>query len=219
MAIHSEISIPIESGKCLNGDLHLPKAAKGIVLFAHGSGSSRHSPRNRFVANALNAGGLATLLIDLLTAEEERIDETTTELRFDIPLLTERLCTVAKWLLNGSQTQSLHLGFFGASTGAAAALCAAAQLGKQIQAVVSRGGRPDLAGASLAHVVSPTLLIVGGADIPVIGMNEEALKKLNCIKKLVIVPHATHLFEEQGALNTVADLALQWFLTYTIRRK
>jgi putative phosphoribosyl transferase len=209
-----EMDIPISSSENLHGDLHVPQGASGIVLFAHGSGSSHHSPRNRFVAGVLNTGGLATLLIDLLTAEEERIDEQTTHLRFDIPLLTQRLSSAAQWLFAHKQTKGLSLGLFGASTGAASALCAAAQLGNRVHAVVSRGGRPDLAGTALAHVISPTLLIVGGNDVPVIGMNEEAYAKLACVKKMVVVPHATHLFEERGALEQAAELALQWFLTY-----
>src|SRR5690348_11163234 len=187
------VSLPISSKAALEGDLQIPSGAKGIVLFAHGSGSSRHSPRNRFVAEVLNQGGLATLLIDLLTKEEERIDEETAQLRFDIHLLTDRLCKVAEWLFAQEKTSGLALGCFGASTGAAGALCAAARLGKQIRAVVSRGGRPDLAGEALVDVVSPTLLIVGGNDMAVIGMNEEAFSKLSCVKKMVIVPHATHL--------------------------
>lgn len=208
------VRIPISSKDSLEGDLQIPLGAKGIVLFAHGSGSSRYSPRNRFVADVLNKGGLATLLIDLLTVEEERIDQATGHLRFDIGLLTDRLCAVANWLFEHKLTKHLSLGCFGASTGAAGALCAAARMGKRIKAVVSRGGRPDLAGSALAEVVSPTLLIVGGNDIPVIGMNEEALSQLTCVKKMVIVPHATHLFEESGTLEQVAALALQWFQIY-----
>jgi predicted alpha/beta-hydrolase family hydrolase len=209
------VSIPISSKASLEGDLQIPAGAKeGIVLFAHGSGSSRHSPRNKFVAQVLNQGGLATLLIDLLTEEEERVDEQTAQLRFDIDLLTDRLCQVAEWLCAQKTTSGLALGCFGASTGAAGALCAAARLGERVKAVVSRGGRPDLAAEALIDVVSPTLLIVGGNDTVVIGMNEEAFSKLSCVKKMVIIPHATHLFEEKGALEQVAHLALDWFNAY-----
>lgn len=212
----SENLIQISIGKkgILEGDLQIPKGAKGLVVFAHGSGSSRHSPRNRLVAAHLQQGHLATLLIDLLTAEEGRLDDVTAALRFDIDLLTDRLCQVAKWLSTFSKTQKLPLGFFGASTGAAAALCAAAEIKQGISAVVSRGGRPDLAMDALAEVEAPTLLIVGGHDEPVISLNKMAYGKLKCEKKLVIVPGATHLFEESGALEEVARLALDWFATH-----
>jgi putative phosphoribosyl transferase len=192
------------------GDLEIPDGAKGIVLFAHGSGSSRHSPRNRYVASVLNRGGLATHLIDLLTEEEEH-------LRFDIPLLTERLCDAAQWIFENAETKSLPLSLFGASTGAAAALCAAAKIGARIRAVVSRGGRADLAGCALAQVVSPTLLVVGQKDVEVLKMNEEAFLKLRCQKRMEIVPNATHLFEESGALEKVADLALHFILSASIK--
>ncbi len=205
------VAIPIDQHQHLEGDLQIPKGAKGLVLFAHGSGSSRHSPRNRHVAHVLQNGGMATLLIDLLTPEEEEEDQMTARLRFDIGLLTERLCIVTDWLLKEPATRSLCVGYFGASTGAAAALSAAARKGKKVQAVVSRGGRPDLAGPDLPQVTAPTLLIVGGFDTPVIEMNKEALELLRCEKKMVIVPRATHLFEEPGALDQVARLALEWF--------
>ena len=207
------VDVPISTAISLEGTLRVPHGAKGIVIFAHGSGSSRHSPRNRFVAEVLNKGGLATLLIDLLTSDEEKIDQVTGELRFDINLLTERLSAVSTWVFSHEQWA---VGYFGASTGAAAALRAAAKMGQLIQAVVSRGGRPDLAAEALRLVKTPTLLIVGGSDEPVIGMNEEALGKLNCEKKMVIVPQATHLFEEPGALEQVAELALQWFRAHLV---
>ncbi len=202
----------------LEGDLQIPHGAVGLVVFAHGSGSSRQSPRNRFVANELQKGGMATLLIDLLTLDEEKIDEATGELRFDIDLLTDRLCQVAHWIKNSSEGKGLQLGFFGASTGAAAALCAAAEIKHGIAAVVSRGGRPDLAMKALPEVEAPTLLIVGGWDTPVIQMNETAYAQLSCEKKMVIVPHATHLFEEKGTLEEVARLALEWFRKHFERK-
>lgn len=198
----------------LEGDLTIPSGARGIVLFAHGSGSSRHSPRNRFVAGVLNGGGLATLLIDLLTAEEERIDLVTAQLRFDIGLLADRLVAVADWLAADGRTRGLKIGTFGSSTGAAAALITAARRPNVVAAVVSRGGRPDLASDALPQVAAPTLLIVGGADVPVIGMNRSALAELRCRKQLDIVRGATHLFEEPGALEEVARLAREWFECY-----
>jgi putative phosphoribosyl transferase len=204
------ISIPVQKGS-LEGDLQIPSGAKGLVVFAHGSGSSRHSPRNRFVAEFLQKGGVATLLIDLLTKEEGEADEITAALRFDIALLTDRLCLVTEWLQHSKEAKHLTIGYFGASTGAAAALCAAARIEKGIAAVVSRGGRPDLAAKALSHVNAPTLLIVGGSDLPVIGMNQEAYALLECEKEMIIVPRATHLFEEPGALEEVAKLALEWF--------
>ncbi len=206
------IQIPISKKGSLEGDLQIPQGAKGIVLFAHGSGSSRHSPRNQLVAKLLQKGGVGTLLIDLLTKEEEAIDELTGQIRFDIDLLTERLVAVTRWVQKAHP--ELAIGYFGASTGAAAALCAAAEEREGISAIVSRGGRPDLAKDALADVNAPTLLIVGGFDGPVIGMNEEAYAKLNCEKKMVIVPRATHLFEEPGALEEVARLALDWFRSH-----
>lgn len=198
----------------LEGDLTLPEAAVGLVLFAHGSGSSRFSPRNRHVARILNEAGLATMLVDLLTRDEERRDAQTGHLRFDIGLLAERLTGVADWLTRQTDTQALSIGCFGASTGAAAALVTAAQRPDTVHAVVSRGGRPDLAGPHLPRVRAPTLLIVGGNDHPVIRMNRDAFTQLNAEKELVIVPGATHLFEEPGTLDTVAQLARQWFVTH-----
>lgn len=195
----------------LEGDLAIPEGARGIVVFAHGSGSSRRSPRNRFVAQLLRKGGLATLLFDLLTQEEEVMDMWSGHLRFNIGLLADRLVGVTDWVTGNPDTQSLRVGYFGASTGAAAALVAAADRPAVVRAVVSRGGRPDLAGPALPRVHAPTLLIVGGADVPVITLNEEALAKLRVEKRLAIVPGATHLFEEPGALEEVARLALDWF--------
>jgi putative phosphoribosyl transferase len=198
----------------LEGNIHVSSDARGIVLFAHGSGSSRHSPRNRFVAGVLQDGGLATLLIDLLTADEERIDARTAELRFDIGLLAGRLASTAEWLKEQPDTRDLSIGCFGASTGGGAALLMAAQHPDLVEAVVSRGGRPDLAGSALPYVRAPTLLIVGGNDAPVIRMNQAALAQLRCEKRLEIVPGATHLFEEPGALEQVATLARDWFSRY-----
>jgi putative phosphoribosyl transferase len=195
----------------LEGTLNLPEAADGIVLFAHGSGSSRHSPRNRYVAQVLNEARLATLLVDLLTSDEEAVDVRTAELRFDISLLGERLVGATDWLAHEPDTQSLRLGYFGASTGAGAALVAAAERPQAVAAIVSRGGRPDLAGPALPRVEAPTLLIVGGDDVPVIGMNREAMGQLRAETRLEIVPGATHLFEEPGALEDVARLAREWF--------
>jgi dienelactone hydrolase len=196
----------------LEGNLDLPPGARAVVLFAHGSGSSRHSPRNRQVAEVLRVAGLGTLLIDLLTSEEEAIDATTAHLRFDIALLAERLVGATDWLAHEPHTAALAVGYFGASTGAGAALVAAAQRPSRVGAVVSRGGRPDLAGPALAHVRARTLLIVGGRDYPVIDMNKAALAELGApIKQLVIVPGATHLFEESGTLEAVARLATEWF--------
>lgn len=197
----------------LAGDLNVPENARGVVLFAHGSGSGRHSPRNRFVAQALDKFGLATLLIDLLTAEEEQVDVRTAHLRFDIPLLAERLMGATDWLGQNDTTRHLPIGYFGASTGAAAALVAASERPDIVGAVVSRGGRPDLAGDALRHVHAPTLLIVGGNDEPVIDLNREAFEQLSRVeyKRLVIVPGATHLFEQRGALEEVASLAGDWF--------
>jgi pimeloyl-ACP methyl ester carboxylesterase len=201
----------------LEGNLSLPEEARAVVLFAHGSGSSRHSSRNRYVARVLNEAKLATLLIDLLTVDEEVIDMRTAQLRFDIGLLAERLVDATDWLTQFPDTQQLRIGYFGASTGAAAALVAAAVRQEVINAIVSRGGRPDLAGAALAHVRAPTLLIVGGDDAQVIQLNREALAQLHCEKQLVIVPGATHLFEEPGALDEVARLARNWFQRYLVK--
>ena len=198
----------------LEGNLGLPEGAGSIVLFAHGSGSGRHSPRNRYVARALGEAGHATLLIDLLTPDEETVDLRTGRLRFDIGLLAERLAGATDWLMENPETRDLRIGYFGASTGAAAALVAAAERPEAVGAVVSRGGRPDLAGDALPLVRSPTLLIVGGNDVPVIGMNREALERLGAQKRLEIVAGATHLFEEPGALEEVARLAAGWFARY-----
>jgi len=195
----------------LMGDLVLPEKASGIVLFAHGSGSSRHSPRNRYVAEVLQQGGFATLLLDLLTAAEEQVDLTTGHLRFDIGLLAERLLEAADWLQREQETHRLPVAFFGASTGAGAALVASAERPTLIEAIVSRGGRPDLAGPALQNVVAPTLLIVGGEDHTVIRLNQRAMEALRCEKRLEIVPGATHLFEEPGRLEEVANLARDWF--------
>jgi putative phosphoribosyl transferase len=198
----------------LDGDLVVPERASGVVLFAHGSGSSRHSRRNRYVAGVLQRGGLATLLLDLLTRDEEEIDERTRHLRFDIGMLADRLEQAMDWLGRESDTRDQPVGCFGASTGGGAALVAAADRAGQVAAVVSRGGRPDLAGPALARVRAPTLLIVGGEDHPVIEMNEQALAQLQTTKRLEIVPGATHLFEEPGTLEQVAQLALSWFQRY-----
>jgi dienelactone hydrolase len=210
MAHAAEIVIKIGS-ICLPGDLVVPSGAEAIVLFAHGSGSSRRSSRNRAVATALHDAGLGTLLFDLLSDEEEAVDARTAELRFDIPLLAERLLGATRWVEAADELSDLRVGYFGASTGAAAALVAAAD-SPRVGAIVSRGGRPDLAGSALAHVICPTLLIVGGEDVRVIAMNEEALEQLRCEKRLDIVPGATHLFEEPGALERVSELASDWFV-------
>ena len=186
-------------------------------MFAHGSGSSQLSPRNRYVAQLLNQARLATLLLDLLTAQEEAIDLRTARLRFDIGLLAERLVGATDWLLEHPQTRELQIGYFGASTGAAAALVAAAERLDEVAAIVSRGGRPDLAGPRLPQVRAPTLLIVGGNDVQVIELNRSAFAQLRCEKQLVIVPGATHLFEEPGALDDVARLAREWFQRYLAR--
>ena len=195
----------------LEGNLGVPEDAQGVVLFAHGSGSSRHSSRNRFVARQLREAGLATLLIDLLTQEEEQVDMRTRHLRFDIGLLAERLVGAAEWLARDPDAAGLRVGLFGASTGGGAALVAAAERPDAIGAVVSRGGRPDLAGPALPRVQAPTLLIVGGNDVPVIGMNQDAMARMQSEVRLEIVPGATHLFEEPGTLEEVARLARDWF--------
>ena len=198
----------------LTGELNVPENATGIVLFAHGSGSSRHSPRNQYVARVIREAGVGTLLFDLLTREEETIDNYTREFRFDINLLARRLVAATKWLAGESQTSHLCPGYFGSSTGGGAALVAAAELEVKVGVVVSRGGRPDLAGAALRRVKAPTLLIVGGLDGPVIRMNEDAYAELRCVKELKIIPGATHLFEEPGKLEEVASLAAKWFLNH-----
>lgn len=211
--VEEKIRVPIGQVE-LEGELMIPIDAKGIVLFAHGSGSSRFSPRNQFVASYLRECQLGTCLIDLLTASEEKIDLVTREMRFDIELLANRLMSITQWLLQDPRRKSLPIGYFGSSTGAAAALIAAAKMGKLISVVVSRGGRPDLASRFLHQVEAPTLLIVGGADSGVIELNQDACDLLPFIKKLEIVPQATHLFEEAGALEIVANLAGKWFLQY-----
>lgn len=199
---------------CLEGTLSIPEASQGIVLFAHGSGSSRHSPRNRAVAQVLYDANLAVLLMDLLTLEEEAIDQQTRHLRFNINLLANRLINATDWLIQQPQTHALRIGYFGASTGAGAALVAAARRTGVVQAIVSRGGRPDLAGTALAEVCAPTLLIVGGNDALVIALNQQALAQLRGEKRLAIIPGASHLFEEPGALEEVARQAREWFLRY-----
>ncbi|MFC2074876.1 dienelactone hydrolase family protein [Bdellovibrionota bacterium] len=200
------VKIPVNSTE-LEGNLVIPEGATGIVLIAHGAGSGRHSPRENFVAGLLNKAGLATLLFDLLTEEEDLISET----RFNIDLLNQRLIPATEFIKSKEETKDLSVGYFGASTGAAGALFAAAHFGEQIKAVVSRGGRPDLAIPVIDKVVTPTLLIVGGNDFGVIELNEEAFGKLKCEKKMEIVPGATHLFEEPGCLEQVAELASNWF--------
>jgi putative phosphoribosyl transferase len=215
-----ERMVRIAAGRVLlEGNLSLPEGAGGIVLFAHGNGSSRFSPRNRYVAQLLNQARLATLLVDLLSPEEEAVDLRTAQLRFNIGLLAERLVAVTDWLVQQPDTRPLRIGSFGASTGAAAALVAAAERPKIVRAVVSRGGRPDLAGPALVPVEAPTLLIVGGNDPLVIELNRAALAQLRCEKRLVIVPGATHLFEEPGTLDEVARLARQWFERYLMREE
>jgi putative phosphoribosyl transferase len=198
----------------LSGNLTIPDNAVGLVLFAHGSGSSRHSPRNQFVARTLNDARLATLLFDLLTQHEEAIDMRTGEQRFNIGLLAERLVHATKWTKQQEQTRDLRIGYFGSSTGGAAALVAASEIPQDVGAIVSRGGRPDLAGDALPKVQMPTLLIVGGNDDIVIELNEQARDQMRCEVKLEIVPGATHLFEEPGALEKVAKLASEWFVKY-----
>ncbi|MHB1680902.1 MAG: dienelactone hydrolase family protein [bacterium] len=211
MKISKEITISINN-KNINGSMEIPAAAEGIVLFAHGSGSSRFSSRNRYVAKILNENNLGTLLFDLLTEEEEKVDIYTAEYRFNIRLLAERLIIVTDWLIENKFINGLKVGYFGASTGAAAALIAAAKKSDIIFAVVSRGGRPDLAIESLREVKAPTLLIVGGEDFQVIELNKTALRMINAKKKLEIIPGATHLFEEPGALEKVAALSAKWFI-------
>ncbi|MEB3338955.1 MAG: dienelactone hydrolase family protein [Leptolyngbyaceae bacterium] len=212
-AQESKVAVTADS-VVLEGNLVIPEGSQGIVLFAHGSGSGRHSPRNRSVAQVLNQAGFATLLLDLLTVDEETIDIRTRHLRFNIDLLAARLMGATDWLTHHSETEQLRIGYFGASTGSAAALVAAAARSNVVRAVVSRGGRPDLAGPVLSQVQAPTLLIVGGHDFAVIEMNQAALEQLSVEKRLEIVPGATHLFEEPGALEAVAQLASQWFNLY-----
>jgi putative phosphoribosyl transferase len=210
---HAPIMIPAGTVTLL-GDLTLPGTTEGLVLFAHGSGSSRHSPRNRYVADVLNQHSLGTLLVDLLTPEEGREDEVTAQFRFDIDRLAERLIKIAKWLHQTPPGSGQPLGLFGASTGAAAALLAAARLPDLVKAVVSRGGRPDLAGERTSQVSAATLLIVGSRDREVLQMNRDAMEWMRCEKKLAIVPGATHLFEEPGTLTQVATLAADWFTVH-----
>jgi putative phosphoribosyl transferase len=200
------VAVPVESVR-LEGDLSVPASARGAVLFAHGSGSSRRSPRNRYVADLLKESRLATLVIDLLPEDEQQVD-----LRFDIPLLAKRLVAITQWLTERPEGTGLKIAYFGASTGAGAALVAAAQLPHLVHAVVSRGGRPDLAGSALAGVRAPTLLIVGGADPVVLELNQQALGQMHCEKALKVVPRAGHLFEEPGALQKVAELARDWLV-------
>jgi dienelactone hydrolase len=209
--------VQIRAGRAvLSGDLTIPEDAIALVLFAHGSGSSRHSPRNQFVARTLNCAGLGTLLFDLLTPEEEVLDVHTREHRFNISLLAQRLVNATKWARQQEETRDLHIGYFGSSTGGAAALVAAAELPQDVGAVVSRGGRPDLAGDALRRVEAPTLLIIGGDDDVVIELNEMARDRMRCEVKLEIIPGATHLFEEPGALEQVAKLASDWFLLHLV---
>ena len=214
-AFIQERVVHISAGKVtLDGNLAIPQGSSGIVLFAHGSGSSRFSPRNIYVAEVLHKSGIATLLMDLLTPDEGAEDDITRKMRFDIPFLAERLVGATDWLSHHQDTQKLRVGYFGASTGAAAALVAAAERPDIIKAIVSRGGRPDLAGPGLSKVKAPTLLIVGGRDAVVIDLNRSSLNKLNAEKELVIVPGATHLFEESGTLEQVARHAVKWFARY-----
>jgi putative phosphoribosyl transferase len=215
--VMTEIQIAA-GGAVLSGNLTIPDNSMALVLFAHGSGSSRHSPRNQFVARTLNGDGLGTLLFDLLTPEEEALDIYTREHRFNIGLLAERLVDATKWVRGEAQTSDLRIGYFGSSTGGAAALVAAAELPQHVGAVVSRGGRPDLAGAALPKVQAPTLLIVGGNDDIVIELNEMARDQMRCEVKLEIIPSATHLFEEAGALEKVAELASDWFSRHVTRK-
>jgi pimeloyl-ACP methyl ester carboxylesterase len=209
----TEITVLVETaGVALPGDLEVPEEARGIVVFAHGSGSSRFSSRNRAVAESLRDAGLGTLLFDLLTPEEERVDVVTAEYRFDIPRLADRLTGTVAWLAGREDVGELRIGCFGASTGAAAALIAAADAPDLVASVVSRGGRPDLAGDALPRVGAPTLLIVGGLDEVVIGMNRDAMAQMGSNVEMVIVPGATHLFSEPGTLEEVARLTADWFL-------
>lgn len=213
--VDTEHPVMIPSEKVhLDGLLHIPNNAVGLVIFVHGSGSSRFSTRNQHVANVLNQAKLATLLFDLFTPQEEKLDERTAELRFDIPFLAKRLQDATDWCVKQLVTHNLPIGYFGASTGGGAALVAAAHEKSIVKAIVSRGGRPDLAGSVLPKVKAPTLLIVGGNDTAVIKMNEQAYAQMHCEKKLEIVPGATHLFEEPGTLDKVAELAKHWFVRY-----
>jgi putative phosphoribosyl transferase len=209
----NEVEIPTGT-ESVKGNLQVPKDARSIVVFAHGSGSSRFSSRNTYVSGLLNKRGIATLLIDLLTSQEESVDEFTGQYRFDVNLLAKRLADSTRWLKKNPATGTLSIGYFGASTGAAAALIAAAEIPEDVNAVVSRGGRPDLAGEYLQKVQAPTLLIVGGDDTEVITLNKAALKQIRSEKKLEIIPGATHLFEEPGKLLQAAQLSIEWFTKY-----
>lgn len=212
---HKEHEVLIAAGRqTLQGNLTVPEGAQGIVLFAHGSGSSRLSPRNRYVAHELNQAGLATLLFDLLSPDEERVDTLTRELRFNIGLLADRLAGATDWVIENPEINRLNIGYFGASTGAAASLLAAAQHSRNVNAVVSRGGRPDLAGPALHSVKAPTLLIVGSEDYDVIQLNRQAFQQLTCEKEMMLVRGATHLFEEPGTLEAVAKAATHWLVKY-----
>ncbi|QRK10396.1 dienelactone hydrolase family protein [Archangium violaceum] len=213
MAVEREVEV-IAGQARLGGTLAVPEGARGLVIFAHGSGSSRHSPRNRYVAYTLRMAGLGTLLFDLLTEDEEAEDEVTAALRFDIDFLARRLGEVTDWVFAHPELSRLRVGYFGSSTGAAAALVAAADRPEAIASVVSRGGRPDLAGGALERVLAPTLFIVGGADDIVLDLNQQALERLRAPKALEVIPGATHLFPEQGALERVADLAAGWFTRF-----
>lgn len=213
--VHRTDSIAVRGGT-LTGDITIPPERAGIVIFAHGSGSSRLSPRNRFVAQVLSHSGFATVLVDLLTIAEEQVDAEIGHLRFDIGLLAKRLTIVHEWVRNQPDLASLPVGYFGSSTGAAAALVSAAQHPDWVEAVVSRGGRPDLAQKALSHVAAPTLLIVGERDDIVLDLNRRALARLECVKELVTIPHATHLFEEPGCLQQVAHVAAEWFCTHLV---
>jgi dienelactone hydrolase len=210
-SIQRHVQIPARDKVMLAGDLVVPEGATGLVIFAHGSGSSRLSPRNQYVAEVLGRAGLATLLVDLLTDQEEQEDDVTGGLRFDIGFLAARLIDAIHWAAKSDSLRGLAIGLFGASTGAAAALAAAAIEARGVRAVVSRGGRPDLAGRVLALVPAATLLIVGGDDVPVLALNRDAYSRLRCDKRLIVVPGATHLFEEPGALEAVAGHASEWF--------
>lgn len=216
--IHERSIVVTTDDVQLRGDLRIPSNACGLILFAHGSGSSRKSPRNRHVAEHLHRNRMATLLIDLLTEDEEVVDEQTGHLRFDIGLLADRLSGATDWLKADSELRGFPIGYFGASTGAAAALCASVRHPSEVKAVVSRGGRPDLAESTLHRTTAPTLLIVGGRDRVVIDLNQRAMELMHCAVHMQIVPEATHLFEEPGALDTVADLASEWFARHLCRK-
>ena len=213
LEISRAVSISVGGHRVINGDLSVPFHARGVVIFAHGSGSSRNSPRNQYVANVLNEGHLTTLLIDLLTVQEEEIDLLTSHIRFDIPLLADRLVSATDWVRTHHETAGLPIGYFGASTGAAAALIAAVRRSGDVRTVVSRGGRPDLADRWLPKVSVATLLIVGAHDDVVIDMNQRAANEIPAETRIEIIPGATHLFEEEGALEQVAAISRRWFLT------